>query len=123
MIPPASAAAGTVAPPVRFGIWYYQHGSLAEYWVPPEPGPIAKLPPLLSPVEFAREKTTIVSNLTNSGYLDGRLARGGHQQEQHLFTARTCATSPAAASRRPRSRSTITSRKRSATRPPSSRSA
>ena len=21
--------------PVRFGIWYYQHGSLAEYWVPP----------------------------------------------------------------------------------------
>ena len=87
MIPPAGAAGGpAAAPPVRFGLWYYQHGSLAEYWVPPEPGPIAKLPPLLRAVEFARAKTTIVSNLTNSGYVDGRLARGGHQQELHLFT-------------------------------------
>lgn len=85
MVAPAGAA-GAKKPPLRFGVWYYQHGSLAEYWVPPETGPIKKMPSLLRPLEFARDKMTIVSNLTNSGYFEGKLARGGHQQELHLFT-------------------------------------
>ena len=28
------SAAEAAKPPIRFGIWYYQHGSLAEYWMP-----------------------------------------------------------------------------------------
>lgn len=85
MIAPV-AANEAKKPPTRFGIWYYQHGSLAEYWVPPETGPIQKMPSLLRPLEFARDKMTILSNLTNSGYHEGKWARGGHQQECHLFT-------------------------------------
>lgn len=83
---PAVGAVEAKKPPVRFGIWYFQHGSLPEYWVPQEKGQLRKMPPLVRPLEFAREKTTIISNLTNSGFVDGKWARGGHQQELHLFT-------------------------------------
>ena len=98
MIPAAgaAAAAGAKKPPIRFGIWYYQHGSLAEYWMPPETGPIKKVPSLLRPLEFARDKMTILSNLTNSGFHEGRWARGGHQQECHLFTCTKNLTSKTA---------------------------
>jgi len=67
--------------------------------MPPEAGPIKKVPSLLRPLEFAREKMTILSNLTNSGFHEGKWARGGHQQECHLFTCTRNLTSKTASER------------------------
>lgn len=85
MIPPLGAAP-TPKPPIRFGIWYYPQGSLPEHWVPTEVGPLNKLPSVLRPFEPVRSKTTIISNLTNSCYYEGRFSRGGHQHEMHVFS-------------------------------------
>ncbi|HWG47460.1 MAG TPA: DUF1552 domain-containing protein [Gemmataceae bacterium] len=85
MIPPLRAAQ-TPKPPVRFGIWYYPQGSLPEHWVPTEVGPLTKLPSVLRPFEAVRGKTTVISNLTNSCYYEGRFSRGGHQHEMHVFS-------------------------------------
>src|SRR5205809_53348 len=85
MIPPL-AAAQAPKPPVRFGIWYYPQGSLPEHWVPTEAGALTKLPSALRPFEPVRGKTTVISNLTNSCYYEGRFSRGGHQHEMHVFS-------------------------------------
>lgn len=85
MIPPLGAAPAA-KPPVRFGIWYYPQGSLPEHWVPTEAGALNKLPSALRPFEPVRGKTTVISNLTNSCYYEGRFSRGGHQHEMHVFT-------------------------------------
>jgi hypothetical protein len=79
-------AQGTPKPPLRFGIWYYTQGNVPEHWIPTEPGPLAKLPSTLRPFESVRAKTTVVSNLTNSCFYEGRFSRGGHQHEMHVFT-------------------------------------
>src|SRR5262245_6903566 len=86
MVAPVARAAAAPKPPVRFGIWFYPQGSLPEYWVPAEAGPLTKLPSVLRPFEKVREKTTVISNLTNSCYYEGRFSRGGHQHEMHVFT-------------------------------------
>lgn len=85
MVPPVGAAE-SAKPPVRFGIWYYPQGCPPEHWVPTEPGPLTKLPSVLRPFEPVRSKTTVISNLTNSCYYEGRFSRGGHQHEMHVFT-------------------------------------
>lgn len=85
MVPPLSAAE-TPKPPVRFGIWYYPQGAPPEHWVPTEVGQLTKLPSVLRPFEPVRGKTTIISNLTNSCYYEGRFSRGGHQHEMHVFS-------------------------------------
>src|SRR5262249_19704784 len=85
MVPLAGAAA-TVKPPVRFGIWYYPQGCPPEHWVPTEAGPLAKLPSVLRPFEPVRDKMTVISNLTNSCYYEGKFSRGGHQHEMHVFS-------------------------------------
>ena len=81
MVPLAGAAA-TVRPPVRFGIWYYPQGCPPEHWVPTEAGPLTKLPSVLRPFEPVRDKMTVISNLTNSCYYEGRFSRGGHQHRK-----------------------------------------
>ncbi|HLY74003.1 MAG TPA: DUF1552 domain-containing protein [Planctomycetota bacterium] len=87
MVPPAGAAAQEAAkPPLRFGIWYYPQGSLPEHWIPSEVGPMTRLPSVLRPFERLLPKTTVVSNLTNSCYYEGRFSRGGHQHEMHVFS-------------------------------------
>jgi hypothetical protein len=85
MIPPVGAATAA-KPPTRFGIWYYPQGSLPEHWVPTDAGPLMKLPSVLRPFEAVRGKTTVISNLTNSCYYEGRFSRGGHQHEMHVFS-------------------------------------
>jgi len=87
MVPPAGAAAQESAkPPMRFGIWYYPQGSLPEHWVPTEVGPLSRLPSVLRPFEPVLSKTTVISNLTNSCFYEGRFSRGGHQHEMHVFS-------------------------------------
>ena len=73
-------------PPLRFGIWYYPQGSLPEHWVPAEAGPLTKMPSALRPFEPLRAKTTVISNLTNSCFYEGRFSKGGHQHEMHVFS-------------------------------------
>jgi hypothetical protein len=85
MVPPLGAAAAP-RPPVRFGIWYYPQGSLPEHWVPAKAGPLTTLPSVLRPFEPVRGKMTVISNLTNSCYYEGRFSRGGHQHEMHIFS-------------------------------------
>ncbi len=72
--------------PLRFGIWYYPQGSLPDHWMPAEAGPFTKLPSVLRPFEALRDKMTVVSNITNSCFYEGRLARYGHQLEMHVFS-------------------------------------
>jgi hypothetical protein len=87
MVPPLSeAATANPNPPVRFGIWYYPQGSLPEHWVPAEAGTLTRLPSALRPFEAVRGKTTVISNLTNSCYYEGKFSRGGHQHEMHVFS-------------------------------------
>jgi hypothetical protein len=87
MVPPAGAAAQEAArPPMRFGIWYYPQGSLPEHWVPAEVGALTRLPSVLRPFEPVLQKTTVISNLTNSCFYEGRFSRGGHQHEMHVFS-------------------------------------
>jgi hypothetical protein len=87
MVPPVGEAATAASkPPVRFGIWYYPQGSLPEHWVPAETGALTKLPSALRPFEAVRGKTTVISNLTNSCYYEGKFSKGGHQHEMHVFS-------------------------------------
>src|SRR5262245_63925911 len=86
MVPSVARGAATAKPPVRFGIWYYPQGSLPEHWVPTEVGPLTKLPSALRPFEPVRGKATVISNLTNSCYYEGKFSRGGHQHEMHVFS-------------------------------------
>jgi hypothetical protein len=72
--------------PLRFGIWYFTQGASPEHWVPAEPGPFGKLPSLLRPFERVRQKMTVVSNLTNSCFYEGRFSKFGHQHEMHVLT-------------------------------------
>ena len=87
-MPSARAAAATGGKsPVRFAVFRQAQGTVVEHWLP-EPGTLGKeLPSLLSPFRNVREKLTVVSNLTSSGMINGKLCRSGHQLSNTMFTA------------------------------------
>ncbi|QDU28245.1 hypothetical protein ETAA8_33450 [Anatilimnocola aggregata] len=66
---PARVAAGKeiAKPPVRLGIFSVTGGTVLESWKPAEAGPLAKLPSILRPLEFAKDNITVVSGLSHSG--------------------------------------------------------
>ncbi len=68
----ASAAAVTAIakPPLRLGIFTVTGGTVLESWKPQEAGPLAKLPSILRPLEFAKDDITVISGLCHAGRSD-----------------------------------------------------
>ncbi len=66
----ASAAAVAAKPPVRLGIFTVTGGTVLESWKPQEAGPLAKLPSILRPLEFAKDDITVISGLCHAGRSD-----------------------------------------------------
>ena len=70
MFPARVYGANVGRPPVRFGIFTVTGGTVLESWKPPAPGPLAKLPSILRPLEFARQDMTVISGLCHGGRSD-----------------------------------------------------
>ncbi len=81
MFPARLAGAAPVRPPVRLGIVTVTGGTVLESWKPPQAGPLAKLPSILRPLEFARQDLTLVSGLANGGRGENV---NGHQHCSYL---------------------------------------
>ena len=86
----ASAAAVTAAakPPVRLGIFTVTGGTVLESWKPQEAGPLAKLPSILRPLEFAKDDITVISGLCHDGRSDNLNAHE-HCSLLHLTGAKS----------------------------------
>ncbi|MDB5309930.1 MAG: hypothetical protein JWO38_4132 [Gemmataceae bacterium] len=80
---PAKAA---VRPPMRFGIFTVTGGTVLESWRMPEPGPLAKLPSILRPLDFARNDLLLVTGLSHGGQSENL---NGHENcaYKHLTAA------------------------------------
>jgi len=57
----------TVTPPRRMGIFTVTGGTVLESWRGKEAGPLAKLPSILRPLEFAKEDVLLLDGLSQSG--------------------------------------------------------
>jgi len=58
------AMAATTPPPLRAAWFYVPNGIDMRNWVVGEPGPLGKLPPILSPLEPLKSEILMLSNLT-----------------------------------------------------------
>lgn len=65
-----AAAAISVRPPIRFGIFTVTGGTVLESWKPAAAGPLTRLPSILRPLEFARDDITVISGLCHAGRSD-----------------------------------------------------
>lgn len=70
LFPARVYGAGVVRPPVRFGIFTVTGGTVIESWKPQAAGPLAKLPSILRPLEFAKQDLTVISGLCHGGRSD-----------------------------------------------------
>jgi hypothetical protein len=66
----AATAAAAAMPPKRLGIFTVTGGTVLESWKPQEAGPLAKLPSILRPLEFAKNDITVISGLCHAGRSD-----------------------------------------------------
>lgn len=57
-------------PPVRFGIFTVTGGTVIESWKPVAAGPLAILPSILRPLDFAKQDLTVISGLCHGGRSD-----------------------------------------------------
>ena len=68
MVPARVLAAGaTVQPPKRFAIFTVTGGTVLESWRPRKVGPLAELPSILRPLEFAKQDLTVLTGLVHNG--------------------------------------------------------
>ncbi len=67
---PASPG-GSAKPPLRLGIWTVTGGTVIESWKPTGVGPLAALPSILRPLEFAKDEVLVLSGLANHGRSEG----------------------------------------------------
>src|SRR5690242_7463844 len=66
MIPAGVALSKTAAAPKpRMAFIYFPHGAVMDKWTPQTEGSLAKLPPILKPLEPFKKQLTIVSGLEN----------------------------------------------------------
>lgn len=56
-----------VKPPLRFGIFTVTGGTVLESWKMKETGPLAKLPSILRPLDFAKNDLLLLTGLSHSG--------------------------------------------------------
>ncbi len=70
LFPARVYGAGVVKPPVRFGIFTVTGGTVLESWKPAAAGPLAKLPSILRPLDFAKDDITVISGLCHGGRSD-----------------------------------------------------
>ncbi len=63
----AGQPAKSVKPPLRMGIFTVTGGTVLESWKMKEAGPLAKLPSILKPLEFAKDDLLLVTGLSHGG--------------------------------------------------------
>ena len=63
----AGQPAKAVKPPLRMGIFTVTGGTVLESWKMKEAGPLAKLPSILKPLEFAKNDLLLVTGLSHGG--------------------------------------------------------
>jgi hypothetical protein len=82
----ADAPAKAAQPPLRFGIFTVTGGTVLESWRMKDPGPLAKLPSILRPLEFAKNDLLLVTGLSHSGQSENL---NGHENcaYKHLTAA------------------------------------
>ncbi|HTN74689.1 MAG TPA: DUF1552 domain-containing protein, partial [Pirellulaceae bacterium] len=85
---PRRAHGGDAAPaiPLRLGLFTVTGGTVLESWKPKEVGPLATLPSILRPLEFAKDDLLVLSGLSQSGQSDGLNAHE-HAAFLHLSCA------------------------------------
>jgi len=81
-----ASAAGSVRPPLRFGIFTVTGGTVLESWKPKDAGPLDKLPSILRPLEASRRDITVISGLSHAGRSDNLNAHE-HCSLMHLTGA------------------------------------
>jgi len=80
------ASETTAKPPLRMGIFTVTGGTVLESWRMKEPGPLAKLPSILRPLEFAKDDLLVVAGLSHHGQSENL---NGHENcaYKHLTAA------------------------------------
>ncbi|HEX7897182.1 MAG TPA: DUF1552 domain-containing protein [Planctomycetota bacterium] len=75
------APAAAIKPPLRLGIVSVTGGTVIESWKMPAAGPLAKLPSILRPLEFAKDELLILTGLAHHGAGEGL---NGHEHAGYL---------------------------------------
>src|SRR6185312_6489780 len=73
-------------PPLRMGIFTVTGGTVLESWKMKEAGPLAKLPSILRPLDFAKNDLLLVTGLSHGGHSENL---NGHENcaYKHLTAA------------------------------------
>lgn len=82
----ADAPKAAAKPPLRFGIFTVTGGTVLESWKLKEAGPLAKLPSILRPLDFAKNDLLLVTGLSHGGQSENL---NGHENcaYKHLTAA------------------------------------